>query len=186
MRSFAGSDFLEPQSLAQRAEGPTTSNEVRERYAFCSATWLRTESEALRRSQAQYDRFKRTIAFRPPDISDAKIALHGSFVVPGLSENSPFVRIGDLLILRSLALDPVEICRPVHELVIQPTDAGELGLPGHRIEAENQIRPAAALVQRLIELDPTPLGRGRIARNRVIGTCRHFAVLSCALLPGRY
>ncbi|MEO8328668.1 MAG: transglutaminase domain-containing protein [Candidatus Nanopelagicales bacterium] len=87
----------------------------------------------------------------------------------------------DLVALRSLADDPVEICFPVHNLVIQPDDAKPLNLDPERFE-ENQIRPVSKLVQRLLTLDPTPLAIAREPDKRVVGTCRHFAVLSCALL----
>jgi len=37
----------------------------------------------------------------------------------------------------------------------------------------------------LLELDPAPLTDVREPANRVVGTCRHFAVMSCALLRHR-
>jgi Transglutaminase-like superfamily len=77
--------------------------------------------------------------------------------------------------------DPVEVCRPVHELVIQPRDARKLGLAEERF-AENQVRPAARLMEILAGLDPAPVRVPRPPERRVIGTCRHFAVLACALL----
>ncbi|MGA9749416.1 MAG: transglutaminase domain-containing protein [Nocardioides sp.] len=86
--------------------------------------------------------------------------------------------------LEPVSTDPVGICWPVHSLVIQPTDAQERGLPEHRF-ATNQIRPAAALVQALLALDPQPLSVPRPPQRRLVGTCRHFAVLSCALLRHR-
>ena len=79
------------------------------------------------------------------------------------------------------AEDPVEICYPVHGLVIQPNDAESLGLPAERF-AENQIRPAAKLIEALLALDSAPLSVVREPERRIIGTCRHFAVISCALL----
>jgi hypothetical protein len=84
----------------------------------------------------------------------------------------------------ALPADPVELCRSVRDLVIQPSDARSLDLPEERF-AENQLRPAGALVARLLELDPAPLTTAREPRDRVVGTCRHFAVLSCALLRRR-
>jgi Transglutaminase-like superfamily len=79
---------------------------------------------------------------------------------------------------------PVEICDPVRSLVIQPGDAEALDLPADRF-AENQIRPAAKLVQTLLALDSSPLDVPREPDKRVVGTCRHFAVLACALLRHR-
>jgi hypothetical protein len=83
--------------------------------------------------------------------------------------------------LGSLAGGPVDICRPVHQLVIQPSDAKALDLPDHRYE-ENQIRPVEELLRRLLAIDPAPLTTPRTPERRVVGTCRHFAVISCALL----
>ncbi|WP_415854456.1 transglutaminase domain-containing protein [Sinomonas sp. G460-2] len=76
------------------------------------------------------------------------------------------------------------ICLPVHNLVIQPTDAHALNLPADRFD-ENQIRPAHSLVRRLLALDPAPVTTAREPDRRLVGTCRHFAVLSCALLRYR-
>jgi hypothetical protein len=86
--------------------------------------------------------------------------------------------------LASVAHDPVAICSPVHALVLQPRDAEKLGLPPGRL-AENQMRPAAKIVAVLTALGRTPLSLPREADQRVLGTCRHFAVLSCALLRYR-
>ncbi len=86
--------------------------------------------------------------------------------------------------LASVAHDPVTICSPVHALVLQPMDAEKLGLPPGRL-AENQMRPAAKIVAVLMALGRTPLSLPREADQRVVGTCRHFAVLSCALLRYR-
>ncbi|MEV0676939.1 transglutaminase-like domain-containing protein [Actinosynnema sp. NPDC050436] len=80
--------------------------------------------------------------------------------------------------------DPVDLCRPVRALVVQPRDAQALGLPAERFE-DNQVRPADELVRRLLALDPAPLTTARPPDRRVVGTCRHFAVLGCALLRHR-
>lgn len=80
--------------------------------------------------------------------------------------------------------DPVEICRPVHGLVIQPTEAEKLDLPETRF-IENQLRPVQGIVDALIALDPSPLVAPREPEHRVVGTCRHFALLACALLRRR-
>jgi hypothetical protein len=79
--------------------------------------------------------------------------------------------------LSRIADDPVAICWPVHGMVIQPGEAETLGVAVARFD-ENQIRPADVL----LGLDPTPLSEMREPPRRVVGTCRHFAVLACALL----
>ncbi|MGC4868019.1 transglutaminase domain-containing protein [Micromonospora sp. DT53] len=83
-----------------------------------------------------------------------------------------------------LPTDPVDICHLVHDLVIQPTDAKALGISEQRF-AENQLRPVDGIIGALLALDPAPLTAVRASDRRVIGTCRHFAVLSCALLRYR-
>jgi hypothetical protein len=57
-------------------------------------------------------------------------------------------------------------------MVIHPNDAESLGLPDDRF-AENQIRPAAALIEALLALDSAPLDIPRSPGRRVIGTCRY-------------
>jgi hypothetical protein len=83
--------------------------------------------------------------------------------------------------LAGMGSDPVAICAPVHLLVLQPSDAEMLELSTERF-ATNQLRPAAHLVEALLDLQRRPLREPRSAEMRVVGTCRHFAVLSCALL----
>ena len=80
--------------------------------------------------------------------------------------------------------DAVGICRPVPNLVLQPADATAAGLSEERF-AENQVRRADQLVATLLALEPAPLVNGRARERRVVGTCRHFAVLACALLRHR-
>ncbi len=81
----------------------------------------------------------------------------------------------------SLPHEPAEICDLVRDLVIQPHDAKGLGLPEERF-AENQFRSVEAI---LGVLGPEPLTTPREPARRVVGTCRHFAVLACALLRYR-
>lgn len=80
--------------------------------------------------------------------------------------------------------DPLEICRLVPGLVIHPLATDGLDLRAERFD-ENQLRPAAAIVAALLALDPAPLEVPREEASRVVGTCRHFAVLACALLRYR-
>ncbi|MEY9932755.1 hypothetical protein ABH926_007406 [Catenulispora sp. GP43] len=91
------------------------------------------------------------------------------------------LRTVDPAALPGPATDPVGLCQPVARLVIQPHDAEAAGIAPERL-AENQIRPAAALVERLMAARTAPLSQGREPGQRVVGTCRHFAVLACALL----
>jgi len=95
----------------------------------------------------------------------------------GLGEVSPAA-------LHRVASDPVGICRLATELVIQPGDAKEAGLPSQRY-VESQLRPVGSIVSALVALDPAPLDVPREPARKVIGTCRHFVVLSVALLRYR-
>lgn len=87
-------------------------------------------------------------------------------------------------VLATLGYDPVEICAPVSSLVIQPSEAKTIGLP---VECfwTNQVRPALRLIETLLAIDPAPLSSPRPPEQRVVGTCRHFAVIACALLRAR-
>ena len=87
-------------------------------------------------------------------------------------------------VLERIPSGPVGICRPVPGLVIQPEEAELLGVPAERL-SENQVRPVGHLIGALLALDPAPLDVRREPGRRVIGTCRHFAVMACALLRYR-
>ncbi|MEV5494548.1 transglutaminase-like domain-containing protein [Nonomuraea fuscirosea] len=89
-----------------------------------------------------------------------------------------------LPLIAGLPTDPVEICRVVRGIVIHPFEAATLSLSKERM-AEKDLRPASAIVRALTRLDATPLEVQRPAHLRVVGTCRHFATLSCALLRVR-
>ncbi len=95
----------------------------------------------------------------------------------------------DLHSIRPSALEripntPVAICSPAHTLVIHPGEAKAVDLPDARF-SDNQLRPASALVESILALDPASLDVPRSPDRRIVGTCRHFAVLSCALLRYR-
>lgn len=84
--------------------------------------------------------------------------------------------------VRSLDRDSKDLCRAAQRLVVSPPDAAAAGMPEQRM-AESNIRPASTLLHRVFELDPTtPLDRPRAAEHRVVGSCRHFAVMATAFL----
>ncbi len=68
--------------------------------------------------------------------------------MPGMTGTIDFAEAGPLKgidpvyapALADLPCEAVEVCRLVHDLVIQPTDAKGLSLPDERF-AENQLRP---------------------------------------------
>jgi len=81
-----------------------------------------------------------------------------------------------------LALGPEGLCLAAQGLLVSPPDAIGAGLSEQRM-AERNTRPASALLQRVLELDGvSPLDQPRPAQRRVVGTCRHYAVLATAFL----
>ena len=66
-------------------------------------------------------------------------------------------------VVGSVAYEPVAICSPVHDLVVQPREAEKLGLPHERF-GENQLRPAGKIVAALLALGPEPLSVARESR----------------------
>src|SRR5471032_3206140 len=86
------------------------------------------------------------------------------------------VRLGE-----GLGPDAVSICAAAQALVVEPADATASGVPEPRL-AERNIRSARAFIEVLTGLDPRPLHEPRPPLLRVVGTCRHFALLGCALL----
>ena len=103
------------------------------------------------------------------------------YASPGVLTDLADVRLSAL---EGLPDEAVEICGLAPSVVIQPGDAKELNVSAERF-GENQIRPVSNLIGALLALDSTPLTVPRAPHRRVIGTCRHFAVLSCALLRHR-
>ena len=84
--------------------------------------------------------------------------------------------------VRRLALDPPGLCLMAQGLLVSPPDAVGAGLSEQRL-AERNTRPASALLGRALELDgTTPLNEPRPPERRVVGTCRHFAVMATAFL----
>lgn len=77
--------------------------------------------------------------------------------------------------------DPLALCGIARGLVVAPPDAQALGLPRGR-SATNHVRPAADLVRAVLALDPAPLSVVRPPARRIVGTCRHVAVITVALL----
>jgi hypothetical protein len=116
-----------------------------------------------------------------PTLTMADMATAIDYTTPG-----PLTRVGQVSpsALQRIPSQAVDICRPVHSLIIQPSEAKALGIPVERF-SENQLRPVASLIGALLALDPAPLDVPREPDRRVIGTCRHFAVMSCALLRYR-
>lgn len=86
--------------------------------------------------------------------------------------------------LDGLPSTPVELCGVAQSLVIPPPLANAVGIRDDR-EAEKSIRRASELIRVLMALDPAPTHEARSPQHRIVGTCRHFAVLSVAFLQLR-
>lgn len=79
-----------------------------------------------------------------------------------------------------------DLCRVVQGLVVHPFMAHlyDLAPAALRLD-ELEIRTATAMVDRILALDARPLAEPRPPARRVVGNCRHFSVLLCALLRAR-
>ncbi len=86
--------------------------------------------------------------------------------------------------LATLPSTAVEVCRVAQSLLVSPDLAGGFGIPEER-HAEKSIRGACEIIRTLMALDSTLLHEPRPLQHRVVGTCRHFAVLSVAFLRHR-
>jgi hypothetical protein len=86
--------------------------------------------------------------------------------------------------LAGLPTSPVDLCRTAQSLVVTPDLAAGLGIPEQR-HAEKAVRRASDLIRTLLATDSTPITEARSPAHRIVGTCRHFAVLGCAFLRHR-
>ncbi len=79
--------------------------------------------------------------------------------------------------------DVPSVCEVVQGIVIHPflTHLYGLEFPADR-EEELQIHPAASIVDRVRELDPSPLTEQRPPERRVLGNCRDFSTITTAFL----
>lgn len=85
--------------------------------------------------------------------------------------------------LAGLPGEPAALAAVVQGLVLHPMWAGAYGVevPESRL-GEVQLRPASAMVERILAMDRRPLAEARPPARRVLGNCRHFSTLTVALL----
>ena len=85
--------------------------------------------------------------------------------------------------LRDLPSDLPSVCRVVQGLLIHPWEAHRYGarLASSR-RLEERVRTVGAMLGLIAALDPRPLTEARLPAKRLIGNCRQFALLTCALL----
>lgn len=87
-------------------------------------------------------------------------------------------------LLSELPSTPVELCAAAQALVVLPPLATGFGIAQERHD-EKAIRSASAMLRTLQGLDDRSFDQPRAMTDRLVGTCRHFAVLSCAFLRHR-
>jgi len=76
-----------------------------------------------------------------------------------------------------------ELVQVVLGLVLHPAAAARQGIdsPPER-RADLQLRHVSRMLERILALDPRPLGEPRPPERRLVGNCRDAAVLLCAML----
>ena len=79
---------------------------------------------------------------------------------------------------------PVEICAVAQGLVVLPNLAAGFGIPEER-EEERSIRAVSDILRVLRQHDDRGVEQPRSESSRIVGTCRHFALLACAFLRHR-
>jgi hypothetical protein len=85
--------------------------------------------------------------------------------------------------LAGVPTDVAGVAGALRGLMIHRSEAGRRGIEiTDERQGEEQLRSAAAMVARMVELDPSPLHEPRPPDRRLLINCRHFAVLGCALL----
>ncbi len=87
------------------------------------------------------------------------------------------------VLIQDLPHDLPSLCRVVQGLLIHPWEAHRYGarLASSR-RLEERVRTAAAMLGLMAALDPRPLTEARLPAKRLIGNCRQFALLTCAIL----
>jgi len=87
-------------------------------------------------------------------------------------------------LLAELPSAPVELCAVAQGLVMLPNLAAGFGIPEERQE-ERSIHSVSDILRVLRQHDDRGVEQSRRVTSRVVGTCRHFALLACAFLRHR-
>jgi hypothetical protein len=104
----------------------------------------------------------------------------GYYAAPGpmtdLSASPPEVFDG-------LPTDPTGLCRSVQGLLVHEFWAHAYGfdVPVSRLDSF-RTRSASEMTEHILGLNPAPLAVERPVEQRMVGNCRYFSTLSCALL----
>ncbi|HKA92998.1 MAG TPA: transglutaminase-like domain-containing protein [Acidimicrobiia bacterium] len=86
-------------------------------------------------------------------------------------------------IFDGLPADPAELSRTVQGLLVHEFWAQAYGfdVPVSRLDSFHT-RSAADMTAHILDLNPSPLAVERPVEQRMVGNCRYFSTLSCALL----
>lgn len=83
----------------------------------------------------------------------------------------------------NLPADVPGLCRVVQGLIVHPFWASRYGVGGvAERDEELQIREAASILEKVLEIDDRPLADPREPSKRVLGNCRDFTTVATALL----
>jgi hypothetical protein len=90
---------------------------------------------------------------------------------------------GDLTkLLDALPSDPPSVVRVVSRLVVHPVAlARSKTSHPHQAARDAEARPVHELLRRLRERDASPLDVARPVERRLVGTCRHYAILAASM-----
>jgi hypothetical protein len=82
-----------------------------------------------------------------------------------------------------LPTDPAGLCRSVQGILVHEFWAHAYGfdVPVSRLDSFHT-RSAAEMTEHILGLNPAPLAVERAVEQRMVGNCRYFSTLSCALL----
>ena len=85
--------------------------------------------------------------------------------------------------LDSLPGDPHRVSGIVSRFVIHPALLKRWHIEHpHAQERDTEVRPVRELLRRIVNRDARPLDRARPYAQRVVGTCRHYALLAASIL----
>lgn len=110
---------------------------------------------------------------------------HDDEMVDYYSTPGPMTDLSELPaeVFAGLPTDPVGLCRTVQGLLVHEFWANAYGfdVPVSRLESFHT-RSVAETTEHILGLNPAPLAVERPVEERMVGNCRYFSTLSCALL----
>src|SRR4051794_3669920 len=95
----------------------------------------------------------------------------------------PMTALGDgAVATEALPRDLGALCRVIQGVLLHEQGAPAYGfeLPPDR-RAAPHLRPVARMLEEILRRDPRPLGEARPPQERLVGVCRHFSLMLCAI-----